>query len=113
MPSLAAESPVATIATFDDVWEDLLNFVEEKQVIPIVGPELVSVQTDAGWENLYAWLARSLETRLGLAAGGSAQPPTLNDVVVRHLANRGRARMSTRASAPSCARRPMRLRPPS
>ena len=93
MSTLVAESaqPAPTVATFDDdVWEDLLNFVEEKQVIPIVGPELVSVQTDAGRENLYAWLARSLEARLGLSPGAGAPSPTLNDVVVRHLANRGR-----------------------
>ena len=90
---------MSAVAAFDDdVWEDLLNFVEEKQVIPIVGPELVSVQTDthstssgqAGPENLYTWLARSLEARLGLAPGTGAPAPTLNDVVVRHLANRGR-----------------------
>lgn len=93
MAALAAAStlPASSVATFDDdVWEDLLNFIEEKQVIPIVGPELVSVPTDAGQENLYVWLARSLETRLGLSPSGGAQPPTLNDVVVRHLANRGR-----------------------
>ena len=42
----------------------MLNFIEEKQVIPIVGPELTVVQTDAGVENLYAWLARSLAVRL-------------------------------------------------
>jgi hypothetical protein len=93
MLPLAAESslPAPSVASFDDdVWEDLLNFVDEKQVIPIVGPELVVVQTDSGRENLYTWLARSLETRLGLSPSGGTQTPTLNDVVVRHLANRGR-----------------------
>jgi hypothetical protein len=112
----AAVSPTPPVAVFDDdAWEDLLNFVEEKQVIPIVGPELATVQTEAGSENLYAWLARSLAVRLGIAVpspvGGvppprgdaapssrgegtpptiSAPPLSLNDVVVRHLANRGR-----------------------
>ena len=71
--------------------EDLLNFIEEKKVIPIVGPELALVQTDAGPENLYTWLARSLATRLGLPAPAAGAPPaTLNDVVVRHLSNHGR-----------------------
>ena len=30
----------------DDAWEDLLNFLEEKQVIPIVGPTTVSKPSD-------------------------------------------------------------------
>jgi hypothetical protein len=48
------------------------------------------VQTDAGPENLYAWLARSLAARLGMAATGRNGSLTLNDVIVGHLANRGR-----------------------
>src|SRR5687767_9736424 len=92
MPAFpAAAPPTPPVACFDDdAWDDLLNFVEEKRVIPIVGPELATVQTDRGSENLYAWLARSLATRLGLPATEGAPPPSLNDVVVRHLANRGR-----------------------
>jgi len=109
MPSATAESPVSAVAVFDDdVWEDLLNYIEEKRVIPIVGPELCVVQTDAGPENLYTWLARSLAARLNQpafaepssfaqptgdeTAGRPAEirPPTLNDVVVRHLSGRGR-----------------------
>src|SRR3954471_17709589 len=89
----AAISSGPPVATFDDdAWEDLLNFVEEKQVIPIVGPELAVVQTESGTENLYTWLARSLAARLGIAApsGDGAPALSLNDVVVRHLANRGR-----------------------
>lgn len=92
MPTLAAESysPPFPAGPFDDdAWDDLLNFVEEKQVIPIVGPELAVVQTDVGMENLYSWLARSLAARLGLPAPAGAAL-TLNDVIVRHLANHGR-----------------------
>ena len=29
----------------DDAWEDLLNFIEERRVIPIVGPELLKQVT--------------------------------------------------------------------
>ncbi len=91
MSSLAAESPVSAAAAFDDdAWEDLLNYIEEKRVIPIIGPELCVVQTDAGPENLYTWLARALATRLGMPATGRNGPLSLNDVIVRHLANRGR-----------------------
>jgi hypothetical protein len=91
MSLLAAESPVSTVASFDDdAWEDLLNFIEEKKVIPILGPELVAVQTDAGPENLYAWVARSLAARLGLDPSTLAPRPSLDDIVTRHLTNHGR-----------------------
>ena len=99
MPLASAESPVSAVAPFDDdAWEDLLNFIEEKRVIPIVGPELAVVQTaahstssgQAGPENLYAWLARALAARLGISNAGTNAPLSLNDVIVRHLANRGR-----------------------
>ena len=93
MSSVAADFPAAAsaVSTFDDdAWEDLLNFIEEKQVIPIIGPELVIVQTEAGPENLYTWIARSLAARLALAPGTLPARPTLDDVVTRHLANHGR-----------------------
>ena len=92
MSLLAADPSVAApVASFDDdAWEDLLNFVEEKRVIPIIGPELVMVQTDTGTENLYAWLARTLAARLGTPVPAAPRASTLNDVIVRHLAARGR-----------------------
>src|SRR5262245_24929616 len=58
-PDVFSTSPSVT-AFDDDAWEDLLNFVEERRVVPIVGSELVTVQTDVGTENLYAWLGRTL-----------------------------------------------------
>jgi hypothetical protein len=92
MSLLAADpSAPAPVASFDDdAWEDLLNFVEEKRVIPIVGPELVTVPKDGGTESLYAWLARTLAARLGIVVPAGSQGPSLNDVIVRHLAARGR-----------------------
>ena len=87
----ATELLAPPIVTFDDdAWEDLLNFVEEKRVIPIVGPELATVQTDAGPENLYTWLARTLAARLNIPTDVDGRTLTLNDAIVRHLANRGR-----------------------
>ena len=87
LPAALHSSP--SVAVFDDdAWEDLLNFIEEKRVIPIVGPELAIVQTENGPQNLYAWLARLLAAKLGQPVMDG--PLTLNDVVVRHLSNRGR-----------------------
>jgi hypothetical protein len=74
----------------DDAWEDLLSFIEERRVIPIVGPELLQVATDRGPRLLYDWLAERLAARLNVDVGALPQPYTLNDVVCWFLAARGR-----------------------
>jgi hypothetical protein len=77
-------------AFHDDVWEDLLNYIEEKRVIPIVGPELLKVETETGPRLLLDWLAEKLAARLGVDPAPLAKPLVLNDVVCSYLANRGR-----------------------
>src|SRR5215831_15758190 len=74
----------------DDGWEDLLNFIEERRVIPIVGPELLQVDTDTGPRLLYEWIAEKLAAKLGVDTGELPKPYTLNDVVCWFLASRGR-----------------------
>ena len=44
----------------EDAWDDLLSFIEERRVIPIIGPELLQVATDRGPRLLYDWLAEKL-----------------------------------------------------
>ena len=79
------------LPSFDeDAWEDLLNYIEEKRVIPIVGPELLRVETDSGSRLLYDWLAEKLAARLAVDVRALPQPYTLNDVVCWFLAARGR-----------------------
>src|SRR5262245_46586898 len=80
--------PAATLD--DDAWEDLLNFIEERRVIPIVGPELLKVETDAGSRQLYDWVAERLAAKLGVDTAELPKPYTLNDVVCWFLAARGR-----------------------
>jgi hypothetical protein len=74
----------------DDAWDDLLSFIEERRVIPIVGPELLQVATDRGPRLLYDWLAEKLAVRLSVDVASLPQPYTLNDVVCWFLAARGR-----------------------
>src|SRR5215470_12754042 len=74
----------------EDAWEDLLNFIEERRVIPIVGPELLLVDTDAGPRLLYDWIAEKLAGKLGVDTAQLPKPFTLNDVVCWFLAARGR-----------------------
>jgi TIR domain/SIR2-like domain len=74
----------------DDAWDDLLNFIEEKRVIPIIGPELLKVDTDAGPRLLYDWLAEKLAAKLNVDTSRLPQPYSLNDVVCWHAASHGR-----------------------
>jgi hypothetical protein len=89
--SLAPSAAYGSALSFDDdAWEDLLNYIEEKRVIPIVGPELLRVETETGPRPLYDWLAEKLAARLGVDARALPSPFTLNDVVCQFLAMRGR-----------------------
>jgi hypothetical protein len=85
--------PAATgaLQAFDeDAWDDLLNYIEERRVIPIIGPDLLRVQTDRGLRPLYEWLAEKLAARLSVDVVGLPQPLTLNDVMCSYLGQRGR-----------------------
>ena len=85
------DAPGPSVAAFDeDAWDDLLNHIEERRVIPIVGPELLVVHTESGPVNLQRWLASRLAIRLGVPTEELPAEPALNDVVVRFLARRGR-----------------------
>ena len=74
----------------DDAWDDLLNFIEEKHVIPIIGPELLKVETDTGPRLLYDWIAEKLAAKLNVDTTRLPQPYSLNDVVCWHLSTHGR-----------------------
>jgi hypothetical protein len=85
---LPMHPPLSTLD--DDAWDDLLNFIEERRVIPIIGPELLKVETETGPRLLYDWLAEKLAGKLGVDTAQLPQPYTLNDVVCWFLASRGR-----------------------
>ena len=89
MTTLAAAK--GTLQAFDeDAWDDLLNYIEERRVIPIIGPDLLRVQTDSGLRPLYEWLAEKLAVRLSVDTAGLPRPLTLNDVLCCYLGQRGR-----------------------
>ena len=72
-------SPIGT----DDFWEDLLDFIEQGKVIPVIGEHAVTF--GEGNEPFYPWLAPELANRLGVNGARLATTPTLNDVVREHL----------------------------
>jgi TIR domain/SIR2-like domain len=88
-----SESSAAALAATsldDDAWDDLLSFIEERRVIPIVGPELLMVSTERGPRLLFDWAAERLAARLNVATAQLPRPFTLNDVACVFLAQRGR-----------------------
>ena len=88
--SLAAAAALPTTTLDEDAWDDLLSFIEERRVIPIVGPELLMVTTERGPRVLYDWAAERLAVRLNVNTADLPKPYTLNDVVCLFLAARGR-----------------------
>jgi hypothetical protein len=89
MSSVHRLEPQAT-SLDEDAWDDLLNFIEERRVIPIVGPGLLTVETESGPRLLYDWLAEKLAAKLGVDTAQLPVPHTLNDVVCWFLSARGR-----------------------
>jgi len=85
---LPLHPPLATLD--DDAWDDLLNFIEERRVIPIIGPELLKVDTETGPRLLYDWIAEKLAGKLNVDTARLPQPYTLNDVVCWFLSSHGR-----------------------
>ena len=51
----------------DEQWESLIAWMDEKEVVPVVGPELVTVDDPDSGEtmSLELWLARKLREKLG------------------------------------------------
>ncbi len=84
----ASALPMSTLD--DDAWDDLLSFIEERRVIPIVGPELLLVETPGGPRLLLDWVAEKLAGRLNVNVAQLPQPYTLNDVICWFLSARGR-----------------------
>jgi hypothetical protein len=74
----------------DDAWDDLINFIEERRVIPIVGPELLHVETERGPRLLYDWMAEKLAAKLGVDVSRLPEDYTLNDVVCWFQSTHGR-----------------------
>lgn len=65
--------------------DDLLEFVEDGRVVPIVGEDLLRVTIDGAEIPLYRYIAARLAERLGIAAAALPPEPSLNDVVCHYL----------------------------
>lgn len=74
----------------EELWEDLLAFMEEGKIVPVVGPDLLTIPTEKGESTLYrviaGQLARKYKLDIDLETHGE-----LNDVVCAYLAQVRRA----------------------
>ncbi|MCW5632913.1 MAG: toll/interleukin-1 receptor domain-containing protein [Rubrivivax sp.] len=70
-------------------WDDLLLFIEDGRVIPVIGPELVTVADGDTSLPLVQWLARGLARVLELPAADLPAAFDLNDVVALHVRRGG------------------------
>lgn len=73
-------------ANIERLWEQLIAFIEEGRVIPVIGPELIVLEIGGKPVSLYMHLAEQLAKRLGI---GSKPADTLNTVACRYLAQGG------------------------
>lgn len=66
-------------------WDELLDDVADRSIIPIVGSELLTIEFEGGTFPLYRVLAEKLARRLRLPAKSLSDRRTLNDVVCDYL----------------------------
>jgi hypothetical protein len=70
----------------EESWAELLLYVQNRQVIPVVGPQLVSVEDDGARMPLNRWLAPRLAAQLKLE--NAARFSALNEVACSYLLTR-------------------------
>src|ERR1700688_1142096 len=70
-------------------WDNLLDYIQDRTVVPIIGPELVTVREGEGDVPLYRWLAQRLAADLKLPPAELPEGFSLDDVVSMHLRRRG------------------------
>lgn len=73
----------------DAFWDDLFLYIEEGKVIPVIGPELVTVSENGVTLPLVRWLAPRLAAAIHLSSAELPANFTLNDVVLQHMKKNG------------------------
>lgn len=76
----------------ENVWNDLISAITERQVIPVIGDGAVNMSAELGGGLLTHWLAGELAARLEIPMP-SPPPHALNEVVGRWLLPGGKRQM--------------------
>jgi hypothetical protein len=73
-------------------WDCLLTEIEDRQIVPVIGSELLRITLAPGQEEpvlLYQHIARDLAVRLEVDPSALPDPFRMNDVVWKHLGDKG------------------------
>lgn len=70
-------------------WERLVGLIAERKIVPVIGQDLLDVETPLGAMPLYRFIALRAAERLGLDAPPSDATNPLHAVATQHLENRG------------------------
>ena len=68
-------------------WDVLLDFIEDRRVIPITGSDIVRLNVNGESTTFDHYVAAELAERIGLPAGVKEERLPLNDVVCRYLSS--------------------------
>ena len=85
----SAETAVAGDSRHDDLWDRLLQYIDDGAVIPVVGQELLTIDVGGAAVPLYDELAQQLAARLKVALPSSGPRSPLNWVTSRFLEGGG------------------------
>lgn len=89
LPSAEGRASAIDSAVDDELWEELLQLIEEGRVIPVVGRDLLTVDVNGEQVFLYHWLARELAAALGVTPDDDVKLTSLNAVASQYLAKGG------------------------
>ncbi len=84
------QSAMLDSVDYEEFWEELLADIEEHRVVPVIGPDLVTVSRSDGDTSLYLLLARRLAEKLRVDLSTLPDKATLNDVASAFVARGGR-----------------------
>lgn len=80
--ALRVEVPIGESTIF---WEILIQLIEDGQVVPVVGRDLLTVSEGGGPKLLYPYLAEKLATSLGVSSENLTDGEELNEVACRYI----------------------------
>jgi hypothetical protein len=84
-----------TTGLSSEEWDELVLYIQNRQVIPVVGPEVVTIDCDGARVSLSRWLATRLSKQLKLTGVFTS----LNDVAGAFLLSGGDRHKSTTVCA--------------
>jgi hypothetical protein len=66
-------------------WDQLIELIEDRKVVPVVGQDLLTVPESSGSKRLYPWIANRLAAYLKISADDLPEGNELNEVACRYI----------------------------